>query len=157
MGFLAALISNFQAQMSRNHNRPFLKGVMAACALVAIADRKVTFSQRMRVDQILETLDALKVFDPHEGIDLFNEFVDAIVESPKTGRNKAIKAIEEVAIDNETKELLLRICLAVSEANGDKHLEDQIEIVSLCTRLEIDPGNYGLYVDKSAEEFLSDG
>lgn len=155
MGFLNTLKNQYQAQMKRNHNRPFLKGAMAACALVAIADREVSFSQRVRVDQIMETLDALKVFDPHDGIDLFNEFIDAIRKCPREGRKQAYEAIMEVAVNDETKELLLRICLAVSEADGEKHLADQIEIVMLCSLLGIDPRNCGLYVDKTPEEFLS--
>ena len=59
---------------------------MAACALIAISDGEITFSERIRVDQIVETLDALKVFDPHEAVDLFNDFTAAIRKSPKHGR-----------------------------------------------------------------------
>lgn len=155
MGFIDTLKKNHRLQLRRNHNRPFLKGVMAACALVAIADRVVSFGERVRIDQILETLDALKVFDPHEGISLFDEIIDDIKKSPEKGRERAFQALEAVAIDEETKKLILRICIAVSEANGKKMLEDQIEIVSLCSQLGIDPRDCGLYVDKSKDEFLS--
>ena len=59
--FLNHLTKLYQDQVERYRNRPFLKATMAACALVAVADGKVSFSQRVRVDQILETLDKLKV------------------------------------------------------------------------------------------------
>jgi len=154
MGFLATLKKNHQLQMERNHNRPFLKGVMAACALIAIADREVSFGERVRIDQILETLDVLKIFDPHEGVDLFNDIIDDIRESPEKGRNRAYEALKAVAVDDETKKLILRICLAVSAADGNNQIVDEIEIVSLCSRLGIDPKDCGLYVDKSKEEFL---
>lgn len=154
MGFLATLKKNHQLQMERNHNRPFLEGVMAACALIAIADREVSFGERVRVDQILETLDALKIFDPHEGMDMFNNTIDDIRESPEEGRNRAYETLKAVAVDDETKKLILRICLAVSAADGKNQIVDEIEIVSLCSRLGIDPKDCGLYVDKSKEEFL---
>ena len=80
MGFLATLTDKFQEQMERHRNRPFLRAVMAACALVAAADGKVSLAERVRVDQILDTLEELRIFDPHEGVDLFNEFTDAIIE-----------------------------------------------------------------------------
>lgn len=146
-GFLHNLIENYQDHLERQRNRPFLRATMAACALVASADGEVSFGERVRVDQILATLDKLQVFDPHVGIDLFNEFTDAILENPKQGHEDAWCALEEGAPDTETRKLLIRICLAVCEANGDMPLVDQIEIVSLCNRLGLDAERLGLYVD----------
>ena len=54
-GFLDDLLSNFRAQLERHRNRPLLRGAMAACALAATADGEVRLSERVRVDQILET------------------------------------------------------------------------------------------------------
>lgn len=155
-GFLRGLLDHYQEEMERQKNRPFLRATMAACALVATADGHVTFSERVRIDQILETLDKLKVFDPHEGVEIFNDFMDEIIQNPKVGHEKAYKAVEEVATDQDTSALLLRICLAVSEADGEMSMTDQIEIVSLCSRLGIDPGHCGLYVDKSPSAILDD-
>ena len=154
MGFISSLTEHYREQMERNRNRPFLRATMAACALVAIADGKVSFGERVRVDQIMETLDKLKVFDPHEGVDLFNEFTDAILASPARGRATALKALEAVAGDSETAALMIRICLAVSEANGEKSLVDQIEIVTLCSLLGVEPKDCGLYTDGSPQDIL---
>ena len=44
---------------------------MAACALVATADGHVTFSETVRVDQIVQILEQLKAFNPVEATDLF--------------------------------------------------------------------------------------
>ena len=115
--------------------------------MVASAYGDVTFAQRMRLDNILETLDKLKIFDPHEGIDLFNDFIDEIFENPTKGHAKAWDAMVMGAPSRQVRELLIRICLAISEANEEKSLADQIEIVTLCNRLGIDPENCGLYVD----------
>ena len=130
-GFLDNLTRFYEERLARLRNRPFLKATMAASALVAVADGSVTFSQRIRMDQILETLTTLKVFDPHEGVDLFNDYVQAILETPKEGREAAVKAIAAGAKDDETKRLMIRVCLAISEASGDISLVEQIEIVSL--------------------------
>ncbi len=154
MGFIGTLTEHYREQMERNRNRPFLRATMAACALVAIADGVVSLGERVRVDQILETLDKLKVFDPHEGVDLFNEFTDGILESPARGRAVALKALEPVAGDPETAALMIRICLAVSEANGEKSLVDQIEIVTLCSLLGVEPKDCGLYTDGEPRDIL---
>ncbi len=156
--FLHNLTHNYREQMERHKNRPFLKGCMAACALVATADGNVSFSQRVRVDQLLQTLEALKFFDPHEGIDLFNEFTDAILSTPKAGHGKALQAVFETVKDRQASaELLIRLCLAVSEANGETSISDQIEIVSLCSLLDVKSKKCGFYTDYSPEELITDG
>jgi tellurite resistance protein TerB len=149
-GVLGSLITKYSTRLERQKNRPFLEGVMAACALVASADGEISFGERVRVDQILQTLEKLQVFDPHEGVDLFNEFTDLILEHPATGHETAFLAMEKVAREPETGALMVRICVAVSEASGGDRIADQIEIVTLCSRLGLDPSECGLYVDNPA-------
>lgn len=153
-GVIATLTDMFGERLERQRNRPFLEGVMAACALVATTDGEVSFAEHVRVDQVLQTLDRLKVFDPHEGVDVFREYADAIIENPHEGHDKAIAAVSAICGDMDDGALLLRVCLAISEADGDATLADQIEIVSLCSRFGIDPADCGLYIDMAPDEFL---
>jgi len=138
-GFLANLRDYYQDQMQRHRNRAFLRAAMAACALVAEANGPVSLRERVRLDQVLETLDALKVFDPHEGVALFDEFVAALHESPSEGMQLIYQAIEqEVAEEPEKAGLLIRLCLAVSEtADGLPEPEHQ-RIQALCEHLGLD-------------------
>ena len=95
--------------------------------------------------------------DGVEGIDLFNEFTDTILSAPEAGHGKALQAVFETVKDKQaTAELLIRLCLAVSEANGEISLNDQIEIVSLCSLLGVKPKKCGLYTDRSPEELITD-
>lgn len=144
-GILTGLIRGYEEQLQRHRNRPFLRAAMAACATVAMASGGVSLRQRMRVDQVMETLDALKVFDPHEGVDLFNEFVDAIRKDSAWGRARVLEAVdEEVAEEPEKARLLIRICAAVSERNGDIQEPERREIQLLCSRYELEPAEFGL-------------
>ncbi|MDA0238586.1 MAG: TerB family tellurite resistance protein [Proteobacteria bacterium] len=144
-GFLQSLKNQYRANVERHQNLPFLKATMAACALVATADGQVSFTERVRVDQIIETLEQLKVYDPHEAVDLFCDFADQILVSPKDGHATVLKELDWVKSEAETAKLLIRICLAVSESSGETSLVDQIEIVSLCSQVGIDPEGFGLY------------
>lgn len=153
-GVIASLTEMFQERLERQQNRPFLEGVMAACAMVATTDGKVSFAENVRVDQILQTLDRLKMFDPHEGVDIFRTFSDSILENPAAGHAQALEAIAKITSKSEDGALLLRVCVAVSEADGEASLADQIEIVSMCSRFGIDPAECGLYIDMPINEFL---
>lgn len=146
--FLKNLTHHYREQVARHKNLPFLKATMAASAVVSMSDGEITFDERMRVDQVLETLEALKVFDPHEGVNLFNGFVEALKESPETGHAAAVAAIMAGANDPEKAELMIRICLALSESDGEVSLVEQIEIVTLCSLLGLDAKAFGLYRDE---------
>lgn len=143
------LIETYRTQVERHRNRPFLKAAMAGCALAACAKGEVRFSERIRVDQVLETLERLEVFDPHEGVELFNDYAGAILARPRQGHEQAMQAMRPFTTDADSASLLVRICLAVAEASGEKSLPQQIEIVMLCSTLGVDPAAAGLYSDDS--------
>ena len=150
-GFLDELLSDYRGMLARHRNRPMLHAAMAACALAAAADGEISFGERIRVDRILETLEELKVFDPHVGVNLFNDFTQAILASPREGRAEAIAAVQAVTADPETAALVVRICLAVAESKPEKSLVEQIEIVMLCSLLGVEPSDAGLHTqDDSA-------
>lgn len=112
---------------------------MAAAALVAAADGAVSFSERMGVDQLLEHLDQLKVFDPHEAVNLFNGFVDGLSESPEDGKAKALAAISAVADDREAAALMVRISTAISRADGIFTEVEREQIAAICDVLGLSP------------------
>jgi tellurite resistance protein len=137
-GFLKNLLELYREQVQRHRNRPFLRAAMAGCALVSMASGNVTLRERVRVDQVLETLDALQVYDPHEGVELFNEFVDALLHSEQRGRKLALEAIDaEVTQEPEKAELLIRICLAVIEVEDGIPTQERRQVAALCEHLGV--------------------
>ena len=79
------------------------------------------------------------------------------MNSPKEGHQAAVQILRDADLDDKAKQLIIRICCAISESNevdGKKILEDQIEIVSLCSRLAVEPGACGLYTDGAPEDLL---
>jgi len=85
-GILDNLKAFFQARNAKQQDRSFLEAAMAACAMVSASDGQVSFADRIRVDQIMDTLTQLKVFSAQEGVDLFSHYTAMILDSPKAGR-----------------------------------------------------------------------
>ncbi len=147
-GLIEDFVSYLSKRLERHRNYPFLRATMAACALVDAADGEVTYLERVMVDQLMETLEELKVFDPHEGVELFNDFVEEIKDNPQQGRDSALEVVmDETDKHPEKTELLIRVCVAVSEVNGEIPMPDQIEIVRLCSELGVELEDCGLYTD----------
>jgi len=148
VGFLSELLESYKHGLERHRNRPFMEAAMAASALVSMADGAVSLGDRTRLDRVLATLEALQVYDPHECVNQFNRFAEAVRSNPKQGHDQAMQAVlAESRQHPNSGQMLIRVCLALSEIGGKIPLVEQIEIVSLCTQLGIDPESVGLYRD----------
>jgi len=113
---------------ARHKNRPFLEAAMAACAYVALADGRISIGERGRVDDILEHLEQLTVFDPHEGVNLMNDYADALREDHEAGKAAVMKAVSHMAEDEEAAYLVARMCIAISDADGDFSAEERVAV-----------------------------
>lgn len=149
---LSNFTSRFKESQTRKNNRPFLNAAMAACAMVSVAEGKVSFCDRIRLDQILSTLDKLKVFDPHEGVEIFNQYIGKIQQSYKEGHDEALAAVKEVATDKTSAELIIRLCLAISLSDGKTSAVEHIEIATLCGILGLDAQAFGLDIKALYDE-----
>ena len=127
---------------ARHRNRPFLEACMATCALVAIADGEVSLSERSRVDDVLEAIDRLKIFDVHEAVDLFNAHVDAIRTEPVKGRKAALEAVKEMRHDAGDAVMLVKIALAISRVDGDFLDSERAQCEAICRVLGLDLRDY---------------
>lgn len=151
-GFLDAIAASYNEVLERHRQRPFLRAAMAACAVVATADGVVSLRDRVRVDQVLAALQGLRVFDPHEGVNVFNEFVAAVEDDPVEGRALALAAIRaEADKDRERAEILIRICIAVSRVAGGIPPPQRAEIMQLCSLLGLDTAAANDQVDREQD------
>lgn len=145
VGFLNELIEAYRTGLERQRNRSFMHAAMAGAALVCVADGAVSLRQRTRLDRLLDTLEALQVYDPHECVERFNDFVNQIREDPQKGRQRAMQALlAETQEHPESARTIVRICLAVGEVDGRVAAKEQREITRLCRRIGVAPAAVGL-------------
>ncbi len=111
---------------------------MACCALVAIADGEVSLSERGRVDQILEAIDKLRFFDVHEAVDLFNGYVDGIVQAEAKGRRHALEVVKEMRHEAGDAVLLVKVALAISRADGVFLESERAQCEAICDVLGLE-------------------
>ena len=133
--FLDRVKQGLGLQVSRQRNRPFLEAAMAACALVAYADEDVSLSERFQLDQVLERLEQLKAFDPHDGVNFFDEIVRELQEQPEAGKRAALERIGRFAGEPDAARLLVRVCHAISWADGEISDAERARIDEVCTVL----------------------
>ena len=141
---LQELKNRLSQNRSRRNNRAFLEATMASCALIAMADNEVTFSESSKIDQILMNLEELRVYDVHEEIDLFNEHVDAIRMNPEVGRADALRSIALIREDSKAARIIVRICIAIAQSDGAVSLVETNQLDDVCRMLDLDPSEFGI-------------
>ena len=123
--------------LSRFRNRQFLDATMAATALVATADGEVTFSELSALDTVLESVKDLQIYDPHIAVDIYKDFADAIVNEPEAGRRDAMAAVRKIAGHPDAADLVIRVAVAISKADGELTVDERSTINDLCTELGV--------------------
>ena len=123
--------------LSRIRNRQFLDATMDATALVATADGEVTFSELSALDTVLESIQDLQIYDPHIAVDKYKDFADAIADDPERGRRNAIATVHKVAGDADAAELVIRVAVAISKADGELSRQEAKSISDLCETLGV--------------------
>jgi tellurite resistance protein len=125
-------------KLERHRNRPFLEAMMAAAALLALADSEVKLSERLALDFILDNVKELKMFDVHKAVNLFRDYGQAIEKDFNTGKAKVFQAVAKFAGDEDKGSLLIRACILIAKADGDFSEPEQKVVDELCRLLSLD-------------------
>ena len=143
--FLQNLLDSVREELARIRNRPFLEAAMAASALIATADMDdVTFSERSRMDAILDRLEVFRLYDAHDAVELFNGYVDTLRDDPAVGTARAITALEDFRDQPDSARLLVRVALAMAQADGAIAPAEQPRMEAICQALGLSPAEFGI-------------
>ena len=104
--------------MERYRRRDMLDAIAAACAFGAAADEEFALSDSHRMDELIDGLVSLKVFDPRVVKGRFNEFVDLLLHDHDAGRNAVLKELKELSGDKVAADIVVKTCVALSWADG---------------------------------------
>jgi tellurite resistance protein TerB len=112
------LIEKLKTEVERYQNKGFLKAAMAVCALTALSEGKVSLSGRYRIDAIIETMERLRIYDPHKAVEILDDFLADL----RSDHDRAAAVLEQkigrYAGDYKSARTLLRIAYLVITADG---------------------------------------
>ncbi|MDA1325299.1 MAG: TerB family tellurite resistance protein [Proteobacteria bacterium] len=131
-------------ELDKFRNRQFLDATMAASALVSMADGDANITEINILDQALETIQELKIYDPHDAMDLYRDYIDALRADPGATRDTIMRTIGRIREDPHAARLLIRVCVAIGKADEDFSGPEKAVITELCQSLGLDPDELGL-------------
>jgi tellurite resistance protein TerB len=119
-------------KVKRHRNKPFLEAMMAATALLALADEEIVFSERLALDYILENVKELKIFDVHQAVNLFRDYGKELQKDFNKAKAKVLEAVGKFSEDQQKATLLVRAAILMAKADGGFNEPEQKVVDELC-------------------------
>lgn len=129
-------------RIERHRDRSFLKAAMAAGALTAYADGTVSFSERHRIEDVLDSLERLRVQDVDKALEKFEDFVRALEDDTETAERVLLGKLRRIASDREAAELVGYIALEVSHADDHFNRAERMQFEAICEVLGLSPSDF---------------
>lgn len=119
-----------------------LDAVVAACALVGMADGRLDPAERQKMLEFVNQSEELRVFDTNKVIQQFNHFVTRIEFDFIIGRAEAFRALGKVRSKPEIARLVARYCIAIGYADGNFDQNEKQMVSEICRELGLDPNEF---------------
>ncbi|MFT8320693.1 MAG: TerD family protein [Bacillus sp. (in: firmicutes)] len=121
-----------------------LDAVVAACALVGMADGRLDPSEERKMLEFINESEELRVFDTNKVLQQFKQFVRRIEYDQIIGRAECFRALGKVRSKPEIARLVARYCIAIGYADGHFDQREKQVVMEICQELGL-----------NANEFLS--
>ncbi|GHH96747.1 TerD family protein [Neobacillus kokaensis] len=131
-----------QELFNRYKSQDVLDAVVAACALVAMADGYLDASERQKMIEFVHQSEELRVFDTNKVIQRFNLFVSRIENDRVIGRAEAFRALGKIRTKPEIARLIARYCIAIGYADGNFDHNEKQTVVDICHELGLNPAEF---------------
>ena len=131
------------ARIEKHRDREFLKAAMAACALTAYADGTVSYTERHKVEDILDGLRWLLVEDANKAMETFESFVTALEDNTPVAEKVLLGKLGRMAADPEAADLVVHIALEVIHADDHFNRAERLQLEEICRVLSLNAEDYG--------------
>jgi stress response protein SCP2/tellurite resistance protein len=131
-----------QDLFARYKSQDVLDAVVAACALVSMADGHLDASERQKMLEFVNQSEELRVFDSNKVMQKFNLFVSRIESNPTVGRAEAFRSLGKIRTKPEIARLVARYCIAIGFADGHFDPQEQQTVADICRELGLNPTEF---------------
>ncbi|TXH69628.1 MAG: Tellurite resistance TerB [Thiothrix sp.] len=132
------------AEVSKYRNREFMEACVAGCALVSVADGNVNSEEKQKMMKFIQQSDELKVFDTKDVIDYFNKINSNFDFDFEIGKAEALKVIGKLREKPEAARLMVRVCIAIGNSDGNFDGKEKQMVRDICADLGIPSDGFNL-------------
>jgi tellurite resistance protein TerB len=129
-------------RVERYRDRTFLKAAMAAGALTAYADGSVSVTERFKVEEILERLERLHIYDAQKAVEKFEEYVIELEDNTEQAEKVLLGKLERMAGDRDAADLIAHIAIEISYADKYMNQAERMQFAAICDALGLEAKDY---------------
>ena len=115
-----------------------VEGIMAAGALIALADQKLDIQETLTLENILAGPELLRRCNRDRALGLYSFYVKLLREDFANGKKEALEAISLCREDIEGPALIVRGGLAVAQADNELSESEVSMIEEICDAVGIE-------------------
>lgn len=126
----------------RYKSQDVLDAVVAACALVSMADGHLDAVERQKMLEFVNQSEELRVFDSQKVMQKFNYFVSRIEQDQMLGRAEAFRSLGKIRSKPDMARLIARYCIAIGYADGNFDNNEKQMVGDICRELGLNPAEF---------------
>ena len=115
-----------------------IEGIMAAGALIALADEKIKIDETLTLESMLNGPDLLKRYDLDQALQIYTFYLDRLSSDFSRGKEEALEAISLCKEDIGGPALILRGGLAVAQADNELSDCEVSMLEEICQAMEVE-------------------
>ena len=113
---------------------------MAAAALLAYADGRITMVERLARDEALDHLEELQALPAQEAVVLFRKYAEAFEKDPQKTRIQILDRVTPFKGEPELARLIVQVCVLIAKAdqNFDESERDVVRQLASALRIKLE-------------------
>lgn len=143
------LIDGVRGRLDRyreqSRRRSFVDAAMAACALVALADRDHRLAELAARDRVLHRLDEERSLDRRRAVDAYERYAGLLQSDPRAGRKALLDIVAGLRGERADAERLVSVCLSIGHSDQSFSARERAVVEDICETLGLHPGDVGVY------------
>ncbi len=131
-------------EVSKLKNRTFMEAAANGCALISAADGEVKSEEKMKMTGFINNSPELKAFNLTDVIKVFNDACSKFEFDFQIGQAEALKAISKIKGKDGEARLLVRVCIAIGNSDGNFDDKEKAACRLICLELGLNPADFEL-------------
>lgn len=133
------LLEKLVAEVRYHRNKDFLKAIMAACALTALADQEIKLSERYRIFHAFAREPALMELDVNKAVDILDDYIFALRQEGDSAKQVLYAKVRRMAGKHKRARTLMRVAYLIMTADEEVTETEMAAFRQLCALLDLDP------------------
>lgn len=128
---------SMNSELQKYRSKDLMQAIVAGATMIAYADGVVSASEKQKLMGYVRNSEQLSVFDTDKVIESFNQYLSRFEFDSTIASGEALQKIA-VFKGKPEAHLIVRVCLAIANADGNFDTTEQQALEQICRSLDLD-------------------